>query len=186
MIMREQVSALLDGELDDVQMNVALEALQDDTDLCRDWQIYHLIGDVMRGDGVSVSSIAERVSAQLVDEPVLAMPAPAVPQEIKSVRHHGVAANRAWYSLAASVAGVAFVGWAAWSSLMPAAHNGAAVNEVAHQSVPTVASDAQPVAYQSQVSDYWMAHRQLSGHMTDSQDQQVQFVSVETPGEERQ
>lgn len=185
--MREQVSALLDGELDDVQMKATLDALQDDTDLCRDWQIYHLIGDVMRGDGAGTLSVAERVSAQLVDEPALVKPAVVLPShEVKPVRHQGIAANRAWYSLAASVAGVAFVGWAAWSSLMPAAHNDAARADLARQAIPVSTSDAQPVAYQSQVSDYWMAHRQLSGHMTDSQDRQVQFVSVETAGEERQ
>lgn len=184
--MREQVSALLDGELDDVQMKSTLEALQDDSDLCQDWQIYHLIGDVMRGDGAGALSVAERVSAQLVDEPVLVPAVISPPHEVKTVRHQGIAANRAWYSLAASVAGVAFVGWAAWSSLMPATHEGTAGADIARQTHPVSVSEAQPVAYQSQVSDYWMAHRQLSGHMTDPQDRQVQFVSVETAGEERQ
>ena len=178
--MREQVSALLDGELDDEQLNAALQALQDDTDLRQDWQIYHLIGDVMRGDGVGSLAVADRVSAQLVDEPMLER------HELSVVRRSGAAANRAWYSLAASVAGIAFVGWAAWSSLMPSAPTGVAGTEVARQTVSAPAHDSQPVVYQSQVSDYWMAHRQLSGHMTDQQDRQVQFVSVEATGEERQ
>lgn len=180
--MREQISALLDGELEDNQIPSAVASLENDDGLHQDWQLYHLIGDVMRGDGAGLS-ISERVSQQLVNEPALAMPQDAQ-HDVKPQRVRTIAANRALYSVAASLAGIAFVGWAAFQSIMPAQPEHAVSAVVAQQARP--ASNAQPVAYESQVSDYWMAHRQLSGHMTDAQDQQVQFVSVQTSGEERQ
>lgn len=180
--MREQVSALLDGELDEQQQATVLNALSEDAELLQDWQLYHLIGDVMRGDGAGSVNVAGRVAAQLVNEPV---PAVATAEhDIKPQRRNRLAANRAWYSLAASLAGIAFVGWAALQSLTPS--KDASPGALAQQATAPVEQRVQPVAYQSRMSDYWAAHRQMSGHMIDSQDQQVQFVSVEVSDGERQ
>lgn len=182
--MREQVSAFLDGELEQPQVSSVMNALEGNEDLRQDWQLYHLIGDVMRGEGASALSISGRVSALLAEEEVLTMKVP-VKHEVEPQVHQRIAANRAWYSLAASLAGIAFVGWAAFQSVAPSEENGSGSTVVAQQQAAPVGNVA-PVAYESRVSDYWMAHRQLSGHMTDPQDQQVQFVSVDTTIEERQ
>ncbi|WP_186297767.1 sigma-E factor negative regulatory protein [Sedimenticola selenatireducens] len=68
----EQISALLDNELDLTEARNALDYLQGDDSLRQQWDHYHLIGDAMRGEAVrlSVESIADRVRAKLDNEAI--------------------------------------------------------------------------------------------------------------------
>jgi len=106
MVERERVSALMDGELELDQIP-GLERVMKDDDARACWQTYHLIGDVMRGEKAASGQFVSRVSAVLAEEPTVLAPRPARPSS--------TARNRMFaLSAAASVAGVALVGWLAF------------------------------------------------------------------------
>ncbi len=76
---KEQLSALLDQELDPGQITGASSRIAGSDDLRGAWDRYHLIGDVMRGEGVRVAgrSVADAVREQIQSEPpILAAPKP--------------------------------------------------------------------------------------------------------------
>lgn len=107
--MKDKLSALLDGELDDAQRRPVFDALKREEALRTDWEAYCVIGDVLRGDNVASAGFVERVMAGLDAEATVLAPrvAPAA-----------VARRSAWSSLmplAASVMGVAVVGWVAYT-----------------------------------------------------------------------
>ncbi|KYN87173.1 anti-sigma E factor [Vibrio cidicii] len=66
---KEKLSALMDGETVDLAL---LREIEQDQDSLNSWRHYHLIGDVMRGEGPSQPqwNIAESVALALEDEPV--------------------------------------------------------------------------------------------------------------------
>jgi sigma-E factor negative regulatory protein RseA len=106
--MKERISALMDGELGDPDLNQDLVRLKSDPDLRRTWDTYHLIGDVLRDH--LVRGYAARVSARLAAEPtVLAPPRRAARGKLPQIA----------FSAAAGVAGVALVAWLALPALSP-------------------------------------------------------------------
>jgi sigma-E factor negative regulatory protein RseA len=68
----EQISALLDNELNQKEFRHTLDLLEEDASLRGSWDRYTLIGDAMRGEAVrfSADSIADRVKRRLEREPV--------------------------------------------------------------------------------------------------------------------
>lgn len=105
--MKEQISALMDGELDlDANPHI-YAALRKDGEAARDWATWHLIGDALRGEAMSQSGLYSRVMQQLESEPTILAP-----------RRRVLDVLRAAYAvpMAASVAAVAFVGWMVWQS----------------------------------------------------------------------
>ncbi len=106
--MKDRLSALLDGELDEEATNAALDRLQQDPALRQDWSAYCLIGDVLRGEPATAPDFVDRVMAGLDKEPTVLAPMARTPER--------AAAPRLWRSLmpfAASVMGVAAVGFVA-------------------------------------------------------------------------
>jgi sigma-E factor negative regulatory protein RseA len=112
---REQLSALLDDELSATESARLLDQLGQSRELRNQWDRYHLIGDVLRGETLHVSSkqIAERVRERIEMEPaIIAAPkpqssaSPAAPKKRASVQWLKPAAGVA---LAASVAAVTVV-----------------------------------------------------------------------------
>lgn len=102
----EQISALMDNELQDQDARQALLRLGDTPDARESWATYHLIGDVMRGQSSTVN-VAGRVSAALLMEPTVLAP-----------RRTGRPGKAMTYALsaAASVSAIAVVGWMAFST----------------------------------------------------------------------
>lgn len=72
----EQLSTLIDDELDPVDMQVAFGALTGDRELRAVWDRYHLIGDALRGEPLSrdVLGVAQRVRERLDAESVVPPP----------------------------------------------------------------------------------------------------------------
>jgi sigma-E factor negative regulatory protein RseA len=73
---REQISALIDNELADSQIDIALAALRQ-PDQQAAWDIYHQIGDVLRSDDMAISmrpDFAARMAARLDAEPAIIAP----------------------------------------------------------------------------------------------------------------
>ncbi len=105
--MKEKVSALLDGALDDDASSRMLDSLKRDGALRREWESYCLIGDVLREEeGALSADFTLGVMNCLDEEPTILAP---VPRDAGSqwVRH--------LMPIAASVVGVAAVGWVAMS-----------------------------------------------------------------------
>ncbi|MFQ1594220.1 RseA family anti-sigma factor [Aeromonas veronii] len=72
---KEQISALMDGDLSDAEV---LNELEMDSDLQDTWGRYHLIGDAMRGDlPVNLQlDLSDSIMAALEDEPTMLAPKP--------------------------------------------------------------------------------------------------------------
>ena len=79
MVERGRISAFMDGELGDDEVDGQVRRLKSD-EHAADWATYHLIGDVLRGERTQLSAgFTGRFSAALAQEPtVLAPPAALV------------------------------------------------------------------------------------------------------------
>lgn len=103
---RVQVSALMDAEIEhDGEIDQVLKHLRTDSDARPDWETFHLIGEVMRGESaITQPGFSKRVLDALEAEPTIL--APGVEQRRSSI-------SRTLMSIAASVMGVAAVAWGA-------------------------------------------------------------------------
>ena len=106
--MNERISALVDGELSETDLNQDLAGLRNDPALRRSWDTYHLIGDVLRDN--LAPGYSSRVAERLADEPTVFLPA-RKPASRRIARY----ALRA----AAGLAGVALVAWMALPEFGP-------------------------------------------------------------------
>lgn len=105
--MKSEISALLDGELAPEAAGRAIEALRQNADLRREWEISHLIGDALRRSPPLSTGFSDRVMARLAEEPTILAPA-AMPPGKRTLLRFAL-------PLAASVMGMAAVGWVALS-----------------------------------------------------------------------
>lgn len=159
MVEREDVSALMDGEIGDEDLGARLQRIAANEDLAGTWQAYHVIGDVLRGDDALPGRFSSRVSAALATEPTVL--APQRTQSFSTRRMMRVA-----LPVAASVAGVAAVAWLALSGnaggVLPnqQARNGGATTEVVRIAEP--APPAPLAANDPQVNEYLLVHQEYS------------------------
>lgn len=118
--MTEQISALIDGELDQDQADAALRALNESASLREDWQRYALIGDCLRCERAG-GDIAASVLARLADEPTVLAP---------TARRTPSWGQRA-LAMAATVTAVALVAWASLRAPVPGRTPGLAATPAA-------------------------------------------------------
>ncbi|BDA19710.1 MULTISPECIES: sigma-E factor negative regulatory protein [Aeromonas] len=113
---KEQLSALMDGDLSEIEV---LNELGTDPALQDTWSRYHLIGDAMRGDlPVNLQlDLSDSIMLALEDEPTILAPKPAQPaapqvqpagKVIPFVRRFGQQVGQ--YAIAASVAAAVIFG----------------------------------------------------------------------------
>jgi sigma-E factor negative regulatory protein RseA len=105
--MKNQLSALIDGEFEIEDSEHLMTALRSSGELKDVWKTYHLIGDVMRQSADMPYHFSDRVMQALDAEPTVL----AVNKHIE--RHIEVKKKKttpALWSVAASVAAVMFVG----------------------------------------------------------------------------
>lgn len=135
LMQRERLSALADGQLQGDELAQALQfAAQDDGQAT--WQLYHLVGDVLRSPELALRqhgnrSMVMRVREQLASEPMhgrLPETAPVVAQIARP--ETAVAANASvfrWKMAAgfASLAAVAAIGWSSFTGLQGTGSSGA-------------------------------------------------------------
>lgn len=126
-VTREHVSALLDGELDDGQIEVTLAALRA-PEQREIWEMYHQVGDALRSDETALTlspGFSTRFFARLEAEPTIIAPAVAsvIGRQVTTASGHlqlggggSVPAERTWKRFAlpsmvaaAAVATVAFI-----------------------------------------------------------------------------
>ncbi len=124
---QEQLSALMDGQLQGEQWLQALQFAQQEEGRAA-WQAYHVVGDVLRSaelaQGVSSSAFLARFQQRLAQEPepVSERQEPATRLATPIRQELSQAANASvfrWKMLAgfASLAVVASVGWNSWDRL---------------------------------------------------------------------
>ncbi len=159
--MKEQISALLDGELAPPERSAVFHAIKENEALRTDWQTYCLMSDALRDCCEPSRDISAAVMAALEREPT-------VIAGLGSSRSE--ARNDSWWSrampIAAAILGVAVVAWAGLglnsSDLAPFA-------DVAHMSPkagerPQSASAAPSDAETSRA--YLLAHHGYAGTQT--------------------
>lgn len=102
MASKEEISALVDGEVPDTQAGHLITALEQEPELRHCWRHYHLIGAVLRGSGRAEIKpcLCERVAKTLESEPAVFTPRALTPRMPALKWFTGLA-------LAASVAAVA-------------------------------------------------------------------------------
>src|SRR3954471_21764165 len=103
--MKEKISALMDGELDERAAGEAIGALRGEGEALDTWRMYHLIGDGMRDTRLLSAGFTARVCERIGAEPTAL--APGRPPGRTPVQRFAFAA-------AASVAAVGLVAWLAF------------------------------------------------------------------------
>ena len=146
--MTQEISSLMDGELDAHEAERAIRACCASGEAAGKWQEYHLIGDVLRGGKPHPTGTAERVRLALEKEPAIV----ARPRRILDTTFGRVA-----LAAAASVATIGVVGWIGSQGGLPTSSGTVAANPAV---VPV-----QPVALQPRPAaapeEYLTAHRQI-------------------------
>ena len=71
--MNEQISQLMDGELDDAEAHRLFGALKH-SEAQREWQAYHLIGDALRDTSAVSHDFMGHFSERLAEEPTVLAP----------------------------------------------------------------------------------------------------------------
>jgi sigma-E factor negative regulatory protein RseA len=138
--MKEQISALMDDELDVTTSQHLFTALKSDSKLGECWSDYHLIGDVMRGShGCLSPGFSERLMQKLEQEPTVLAPRNLLQR---------VAKPSFMLSAGSAVAAVAFVGWVVWSQPHMQFPDQAFNNTVAQNSVSPEAMNSYLLAHQ--------------------------------------
>ena len=144
--MKDRISALMDGELDDKSASELIGSLAHGSEHADAWREYHVIRDAMRGTAPLSEGFSARVAWKLADEPTVLAPKRTQPGRSDSPR---------WFTLsavAASFAAVALVGWLAFAPQSPAP-------------APVVAKAAEKpviVPMPSSANDYLLAHQGFS------------------------
>jgi sigma-E factor negative regulatory protein RseA len=141
--MREQISRLMDGDLDDVEADAALRELREPQGVAV-WACYHVIGDTLRRTGAPMPGFAGRFAARLDAEPTVLAPPPRQSHRLPPV-----------WAVAATVAAVMVVGWVAVSTLDPQPTALARAREAAV--VRSAQGNPQPVS-----PEYLLAHQEYS------------------------
>ena len=177
---REQLSALMDGEL---QGDIWLQALQcaEQEDGRATWHAYHVVGDALRSTelaahGASSSAFLARFQQRLAQEPVLARKLEDVPmQQVVSVKAPlPQAANASvfrWKMLAgfASLAVVASVGWNSWDKLQDGGTQLATATPLSPATAPVIQAEANTdspsgaMIRDPRLDELLAAHRQFGG-----------------------
>jgi sigma-E factor negative regulatory protein RseA len=150
--MKEKLSAMMDSALTDDECDGCVRRLKDDPELRAAWDLYHLIGDSMRGH--TAPHVADQVRARLAAEPTI-----LAPRRTRTAPAH---TRLAWYPLAAaaSAAAVALVGWLALPlfDIQPGA--GSQTIARSTETPATVLPAAVPPA--QGLADYLLAHQRFS------------------------
>jgi len=144
--MKERISQLMDGELDDRAAAEPIAACGRGGEELETWRTYHLISDAMRDTRVLSAGFSARVAERLQTEPTVIAPQRARPE------------SRTWFALsaAASFAAIALVGWVTFAPQQ------AGVAPMALAPKPALeAPQAQPLAA-STANDYLLAHQGFS------------------------
>jgi len=188
--MKEKLSAMLDGDVDDATARALLTRLKHDKAFRDEWDAYCLVGDLIRGYAPpELEGFTERVMARLDDEPTIFVP-PG-----RRNRDKAGEARHFWrhrlLPLAASVMGVLAVGGVVGvlSRDMPTPEtvSAQAIEAPGAAALVRQVPVAHPVRHGAR-HDYLVAHQTLAGGPMPAAVQYVRTVSASSgesapPGE---
>ena len=144
--MTQELSSLMDGELEADEARRAIRGCCGNEALKEKWQAYHLIGEAMRGEGPCRSIATRRIMDAIEREPTVLAPRLRL----------GSSAGRVAFAAAASVATVAVVGWIGVQG--SGAPQGPTVAKAVPAEPPSqVAANVMPAS----VHEFVVVHRQL-------------------------
>jgi sigma-E factor negative regulatory protein RseA len=143
--MKQNISALMDGELFDDEAEVLLDKIKRNPDAHAEWHIYHMVGDALRQPEHLHGNIGAALRERLQAEPTILAPQVRLKKNLR------------WFALsaAASVMALALV---AWMSL-----------QIDVRTAPLMSMQQQPNALRPAsfpvnhgLNDYLMAHQEFS------------------------
>ncbi|HZQ75476.1 MAG TPA: sigma-E factor negative regulatory protein [Burkholderiales bacterium] len=154
--MKEKISALMDGELDERAAAPVLDALGRDREAAETWRLFHVVGDALRGTAPLSDGVTARVAWKLAEEPAVLAPRPRAKRE-----------PRRWMALsaAASVAAVALVGWVAFGPQQPAPQIAKAPAPPPPARQETASAPA-TLPFTSATNDYLLAHQGFASRIS--------------------
>lgn len=150
----ERLSEFMDGEVDVAGAASLARQLKEDPQSRQAWATYHLIGDVLRGQTHVSPEFSERTAIRLTQEPTV-----LAPKRSRALRY----LRRVSLPLAASVAGVALVGWISLFNnpfFQPQTMDNLALDKGAAAS--SAARPGTPESVDGEVNEYLLAHQQFS------------------------
>ena len=138
--MKEQISALMDGELNDDEARIVFGRFKQDAAARAEWEIYHLIGDGLRQTPVWNDGFSARFAEKIAAEPTVLAPLrrPAFKRPVVAL------------SAAASLAAVSLVAWTAFQFNQPDAPATTSTSKMTGSEVP------------HDVNRYLIAHQEYS------------------------
>ncbi|MGR2662315.1 MULTISPECIES: sigma-E factor negative regulatory protein [Chromobacterium] len=146
--MKETISAMMDGELDDTDIARAIASISSDKQLDAAWGEYHLIGDAMRANRMVALNVREQVASRLADEPTVLAPR----RWLRPARARTAGA----VALAASVSFAAVVGW------QQLTHRGEPASLVADKGVPVQVVQPAQASQPERDDPYLLAHQEVT------------------------
>lgn len=152
--MKQDISVLMDGELDQDAAKTALAMLKQHKELQDAWSDYHMIGDVIRQTTVVSYGFSERLKEKLALEPVIL--APRRPPLIKT--------RVAALSIAASLAAVAMVAWVILQNNTDKAKENIVATPQSTAAAMLASLPKYPI--NSNVNEYLLAHQEFSPSTT--------------------
>ncbi|HQU50384.1 MAG TPA: sigma-E factor negative regulatory protein [Casimicrobiaceae bacterium] len=163
--MNEDISRLMDGEVDDDATDRILGAMKGSGAVAT-WACYHAIGDALRGECSFAPRVSRRIAVALAQEPTVLAPRARGERPV------------AWaWAAAATVAAVAVVGWTAISSTD-------APNQAVAFARDAAAMRSEALRPQVIPADYLTAHSDFSPStpiQRVSPIQRADFVPVQAP-----
>jgi sigma-E factor negative regulatory protein RseA len=146
----EGISALMDGELDEHPARREVTTLKDDPELRERWDMFHLVGDALRGDPFLSPGFNEAFAQRLAAEPTVLAPR-RLTRQARKVTTYALSA-------AASVSAAAFV---AWVAMMPS-ESGSLVAGKGSNLPADVSAALRPVSTDASMNEYFLAHQGFS------------------------
>ncbi len=142
--MKQQISALMDGELFDDEAGALLDKLKRSTNGHEEWQSYHLIGDVLRQPDHAYPNISAAMRERLQSEPTVLAPS------------RNASRNARWFALSAA-ASVLALSLVAWMSLQVG-------SDLPPQMAKQQSTALRPAGFSGNkgMNDYLLAHQEFS------------------------
>jgi sigma-E factor negative regulatory protein RseA len=161
---QEHISALADGQLLGEDFSHAMTDLGQNAQSAQSWHLYHVIGDVMRSDGLAPTThelaFLERLEAKLAlePEPISAPVLIAVPALANQISANDASMRWKWFAGASFSALVALVVAGGWPL------QGAEVSQVTSVAPVALTEDQAVMVRDPELDVLMAAHQQLGGH----------------------
>jgi len=150
----EQISAMMDGELDEAQMARQFVRLRTEPGLQESWGTFHVIGDALRGERRLSDTLARQVLEKLKVEPTVLAPRRTAAKRMRTYV----------LSAAASLSAVVLVGWLAFfnNPLVPQTQIATAPPKAAPSVTAVSSPQISSVPSDGTMNEYLIAHQEYS------------------------